>query len=66
MKSITLSCGILWAMATLFSLYNLTLGDFPITEIFLDSIIDGLESIVWFLSDIAITVFFFVLWQRQA
>lgn len=66
MKAITLSCAILWALATLFSLYNLTLGHFPITELFLDSVSDGLESIVWFLSDVAMTVFFFVLWQKQA
>jgi len=65
MKSITLSCAILWALATLFSLYNLSLGAFPISEIFSDSLTDGLESIVWFLSDLAMTVFFFALWQKQ-
>jgi len=65
MKLITLTCAVLWALATLFSLYNLTLGYLPITEIFSDSVMDGLESIVWFLSDIAMMVFFFVLWQKQ-
>ncbi|NOQ94726.1 MAG: hypothetical protein GQ547_08860 [Methylophaga sp.] len=65
MKQITLTCAILWAVAALFSFYNLTFGYSPIVELFSDSVMDGLESIVWFLSDITMAVFFYVLWTKQ-
>lgn len=61
MKTITLLCAILWAITTLFYLYGMTLGDYPMDNFSLDSV----ETVFWFLANAATTVFFFVLWTNQ-
>jgi len=65
MKTITLLCALLWALAGAFAFYNMTIGYSPILELLMDSPIEAAEFIVWLLSDIMMAAFFFVLWKKQ-
>ena len=66
MKTITLICAILWAVTSVFHLYGVTMGDYAVVDLFSVSPIDALETVVWFFTDIAMTIFFFVLWSKQS
>ncbi|MBL1321231.1 MAG: hypothetical protein COA63_009255 [Methylophaga sp.] len=66
MKTITLICAILWAMATLFSMYNMIIGESSIFNLFPLSPIYAIQSIVWFFVHGATAGFFYVLWTKQS
>lgn len=65
MKIITLLSAILWAVITLLNLYNLAEGSYPLRDVFLESPIIALNSVVFFLTYVAMTAFFFILWLKQ-
>ncbi len=66
MKKSTLICTILWAMASLVSLYNMVIGASSVINLFAASPIYAMQSIMWFFVHAATTMFFYVLWTKQS
>lgn len=65
MKIITLLCTVLWGAVTLFDIYDMTMGSYPIAEIFSESTGDGIFSVLWFFVYVVTTIFFYIFWKKQ-